>query len=104
MRKALIVVLVLLGGMFANGFFYSAHAECARSQKISIDPSLVPYPPNISREAMMGTLLDRQTCPNQTLRNSPKVEFPAGLLQRAAGGANALEPSLEIGGGFSRAA
>src|SRR5262249_50316419 len=39
-----------------------------------------------------------------SLRNSPNVELPAGVLQRAAGGADAIEPGLEIGGGFRRAA
>src|SRR5262245_28920287 len=37
-------------------------------------------------------------------RNSPKVELTAGVLQRATGGADALEPGLQIGGGFRRAA
>jgi len=39
-----------------------------------------------------------------SLRNSPNVELPAGVLQRAAGGPDAIEPGLEIGGGFRRAA
>src|SRR5262245_2498158 len=47
MRKSVIVVLplVLLGGMFADG---SAHAQCAPTDKIYIDPRLVPKRPNIS--------------------------------------------------------
>ena len=48
MRKSVIVVLALLSGVFADGFFYSAHAQCAPSDKIYIDPRLVPSPPNIS--------------------------------------------------------
>jgi hypothetical protein len=38
------VVLVLLNGMIAEGFFYSAHAQCAPTDKIYIDPRLVPKP------------------------------------------------------------
>jgi|SRR6516164_601249 hypothetical protein len=52
MRKSAIVVLplVLLSGVFADGFFYSAHAQCAPTDKIYIDPRLVPKrvsPPRI---------------------------------------------------------
>ena len=42
------VVLVLLSGVIADGFFYSAHAQCAPSDEIYIDPRLVPRP-NIPR-------------------------------------------------------
>jgi hypothetical protein len=50
------VVLVLLNGMIAEGFFYSAHAQCAATDKIYIDPRLVPERPNISPEAMQRIL------------------------------------------------
>ena len=58
MRKSVIVVLplALLCGAFADG---SAHAQCAPTDKIYIDPRLVPRPPNISRAAMMAIMLDR---------------------------------------------
>jgi hypothetical protein len=51
------VVLILLSGMIADGFFYSAHAQCAATDKIYIDPRLVPRPPNISPQAMTRILL-----------------------------------------------
>jgi hypothetical protein len=38
------VVLLFLTGMIAEGFFYSAHAQCAPTDKIYIDPRLVPKP------------------------------------------------------------
>src|SRR5262249_36438159 len=65
MRKSVIVVLplALLSGVFADGFFYSAHAQCAPTDKIYIDPRLVPKPPNISREAMMAIMLNRNLTP-----------------------------------------
>ena len=45
MRKPLIVVLPLvLLSVFADEFFYSAHAQCAPSDEIYIDPRLVPRP------------------------------------------------------------
>jgi hypothetical protein len=46
MHKSVIVVLplALLIGMFADG---SAHAQCAPTDKIYIDPRLVPKRPNI---------------------------------------------------------
>jgi|SRR5258707_15221189 hypothetical protein len=50
------VVLLLLIGIVADGFFYSAHAQCAPTDKIYIDPRLVPKRPNISRDAMVNTL------------------------------------------------
>jgi hypothetical protein len=65
MRKPLIVVLplVLLSGVFADGFFYSAHAQCAPTDKIYIDPRLVPKPPNISPNNMMGILANPYASP-----------------------------------------
>src|SRR5262249_16939558 len=53
MRKSVTVLpLALLCGLFADGFFYSAHAQCAASDKIYIDPRLVPRRPQISRETL----------------------------------------------------
>ena len=65
MRKSVIVFLplALLCGVFADGFVYSAHAQCAPTDKIYIDPRLVPKPPNISREAMMAIMLNRNLTP-----------------------------------------
>jgi hypothetical protein len=62
MRKSVIAVLrlALLSGVFADG---SAHAQCAPTDKIYIDPRLVPRPPNISREAMMAIMLNRNLTP-----------------------------------------
>ena len=62
MRKSVIVVLplVLLGGMFAAG---SAHAQCAATDKIYIDPRLVPKRPNISPEAMATMMGSRMVSP-----------------------------------------
>jgi hypothetical protein len=45
------VGLVLLNGMIADGLFYSAHAQCAPTDKIYIDPRLVPQRHPISPEA-----------------------------------------------------
>ncbi len=42
--------------MIADGFFYSAHAQCAPTDKIYMDPRLVPKRPNISPEAMARML------------------------------------------------
>ena len=62
MGKSVIVVLplALLCGAFADG---SAHAQCAPTDKIYIDPRLVPKPPNISREGMMAIMLNRNLTP-----------------------------------------
>jgi hypothetical protein len=54
------VVLVLLGGVFADGFFYSAHAQCAPEDKIYIDPRLVPKRLIISPKDMKAILLGRR--------------------------------------------
>jgi hypothetical protein len=59
------VVLVLLTGMIADGFFYSAHAQCAATDKIYIDPRLVPKRLHCSRENLMGMMLSR-TIPPET--------------------------------------
>ena len=41
-----VILIVLL--MIADGVFYSAHAQCAPTDKIYIDPRLVPRRPQIS--------------------------------------------------------
>jgi hypothetical protein len=65
MSKSVIVVLplMLLSGVFADGFFYSAHAQCGAEDKIYIDPRLVPKPPNISPNNMMGILANPMLSP-----------------------------------------
>jgi hypothetical protein len=70
MRKSVIVVLplTLLCGVFLDG---SAHAQCAPTDKIYIDPRLVPKRPNISPDAY-GTLM--------LLEKSPEVK--AQLFQQ----------------------
>jgi hypothetical protein len=50
------VVLVLANGMIADGFFYSAHAQCAPTDKIYIDPRLVPKRGNISGDTLYNIL------------------------------------------------
>jgi|SRR6266851_2088612 len=56
------VVLVLLNGMVADGFFYSAHAQCAATDKIYIDPRLIPQRPNM-RPSMFDVLNDNNMDP-----------------------------------------
>jgi hypothetical protein len=41
---------VVLVGIIADGFFYSAHAQCAATDKIYIDPALVPRRDPVSPE------------------------------------------------------
>jgi len=55
MRKSLIVILLLSLLMIAD-----AHAQCAPTDKIHIDPRLVPQQRHISREQMLGILMDRR--------------------------------------------
>jgi hypothetical protein len=49
---------VVLVGIIADGFYSAAHAQCAPTDKIYIDPRLVPQPPNITRRGMFGVLKD----------------------------------------------
>jgi hypothetical protein len=58
-----VLPLVLLSSVFFDGLFYSAHAQCAPEDKIYIDPRLVPKPPNISPENMMGIMANRFLSP-----------------------------------------
>jgi hypothetical protein len=52
MRKV-VLPLALLSSIFADG---SAHAQCADTDKIYIDPRLVPKPLPMSRESLMAVL------------------------------------------------
>jgi hypothetical protein len=54
MRKV-VLPLALLSSVFADG---SAHAQCAPTDKIYIDPRLVPQRPSISREQMLAFSLN----------------------------------------------
>jgi hypothetical protein len=56
-----IIVIVLL--MIADECLYSAHAQCAPTDKIYIDPRLVPKQPNISPGNMQGILASRFLSP-----------------------------------------
>jgi hypothetical protein len=56
MRKV-VLPLALLSGIFADGFFYSSHAQCAATDKIYIDPRLVPKRPTLSREGFGALML-----------------------------------------------
>src|SRR5262249_49123025 len=51
------VGLLLLSGMCADGFFYSAHAQCAPTDKIYIDPRLVPRRPQLSEKEWLALTL-----------------------------------------------
>ena len=77
-RKSVILVLplALLSSMFADGFFYSAHAQCAASDKIYIDPRLVPKRLNISPNNMMGIMA------NPDLSPEAKAEMYQRFLQQ----------------------
>src|SRR5262245_19631555 len=61
MRKV-VLSLVLLSGVFADGFFYSAHAQCAPEDKIYIDPRLVPKRLDLTAE-QLNTLMHSQVSP-----------------------------------------
>jgi hypothetical protein len=52
MHKSLIAVLLLSLLIFADGFFYSAHAQCTDTDKIYIDPRLVPKRGNMTPEQL----------------------------------------------------
>jgi hypothetical protein len=49
-----VILIVFL--MIADGVFYSAHAQCAATDKIYIDPRLVPRRPQISREGYQAIM------------------------------------------------
>jgi hypothetical protein len=77
----------VLVGMIADGFFYSAHAQCAATDKIYIDPRLVPKPLRCLREDLMGMMVSRNTPPEtkhfflkqcaQQAQNQP-IRIPLG--------------------------
>jgi hypothetical protein len=59
--KPVAQVVLLLTGMIAD--YSAAHAECAATDKIYIDPRLVPKPLRCSREDLMGMMVSRNTPP-----------------------------------------
>src|SRR5437660_1482988 len=71
--------------LIVDGFFYSAHAQCAASDKIYIDPRLVPKRPNISPEAMQRILANpyadketKQLLFQQYMQRGQPIEVPHG--------------------------
>jgi hypothetical protein len=58
--RNVVLPLALLSGIFADGFFYSVHAQCADTDKIYIDPRLVPKPLRCSPNDLQGLLLGEQ--------------------------------------------
>ena len=57
MRSLMMLAQVVLVGIIADGFFYSAaHAQCAPTDKIYIDPRLVPKRIAPSEQAMLDVL------------------------------------------------
>jgi len=87
MRKSLIVVLplMLLSGVFVDGFFYTAHAQCAPTDKIYIDPRLVPRRPKISLEEFMAIRLSHSISPEvknmilqQVMQQNQPIVVPYG--------------------------
>jgi hypothetical protein len=86
MRKSVVVVLplALLRSMFADGFFYSAYAQCASTDKIYIDPRISKRP-NISREAFQAIMLDSTLSPEaknmilqQVMQQGQPIVVPYG--------------------------
>ena len=61
--RNVVLPLALLCGVFADGFFYSAHAQCAANDKIHIDPRLVPKRLAPSPNNMMGILANPNLSP-----------------------------------------
>jgi hypothetical protein len=59
MHKSLIAVLLpslLILLIIADGYFYSAHAQCAPTDKIYIDPRLVPMRRPITLDEYASTM------------------------------------------------
>ena len=78
-------IALLLTGMIADGFFYSAHAECADTDKIYIDPKLVPKPLPMSRESLMAVLANPSLPPEtkdfflkQAMQGRQPIAVPFG--------------------------
>jgi hypothetical protein len=64
MRSLGALAQVVLVGIIADGFFYSAaHAQCAATDKIYIDPRLVPKRYPVSPGTMQGLMLDKNVDP-----------------------------------------
>jgi len=63
MHKPLIAILLplllIVCGTLVDGFFYSAHAQCAPTDKIYIDPRLVPKRPTLSQEGFSALMNNR---------------------------------------------
>ena len=85
MRKCLIAILLPLLLLIADGFFYSAHAQCAPTDKIYIDPRLVPRRPQISEEAWKHIGLSDTISPEQKamfyrllMQQNDPIEIPHG--------------------------
>jgi hypothetical protein len=81
MRKV-VLPLALLSGIFADG---SAHAQCAATDKIYIDPRLVPQRPALSREGFGALMLNRNIDPTvrqhlleQTMQKDQPIVIPYG--------------------------
>jgi hypothetical protein len=60
MRSLMALALIILLGVIADGFS-AAHAQCATTDKIYIDPRLVPKPLDISKEKMNHILASPYT-------------------------------------------
>src|SRR5215467_12284807 len=72
MHKSLIVILLPLllavCGTLADGFFYSAQAQCAASDKIYIDPRLVPSGRKCRKSSIWPLCLATGLAPKRRLR------------------------------------
>ena len=78
------VVLVLASGVFADGYFYSAHAQCAPTDKIYIDPRLVPKRPVLSPQGFNAVANAPRRGPlddyllQQTIQRNQPIVIPYG--------------------------
>jgi len=83
MRKV-VLPLVLLSGIFADGFFYSAHAQCAPTDKIYIDPRLVPQRPVLTPRGFSALMNAPRRDPlddyllEQTMQRNQPIVVPYG--------------------------
>jgi hypothetical protein len=76
-----VILIVLL--MIADGVFYSAHAQCAPTDKIYIDPRLVPQRQKMAGEVLARVLGNTQVDPatkqmlyRQYLQQDQPIEMP----------------------------
>jgi len=83
----MVLAQVILVGIINDGFFYSAaHAQCAATDKIYIDPSLVPKRPTLSREGFSALMNNRnpnaekmnQYLLQQHMQRNQPIEVPYG--------------------------